>query len=191
MPRPVYDKLRARIYREWLALPAWRTLNTNARALLAERLASYRPHEPNRFEPGGRPAAAQALNDIEVRGWLEVVRVGKMRGLKAGRASAFVRCPKSARRVSKLYRSPGRAFIPAIAYGPSPTPARAASTNATAPCAAATRSGRRRERSAHGQLAGASVRRAARLPTLPAYACIGAGLCPTSGLAARMIRVRT
>lgn len=98
MPRP-RDKPHARIYDAWTHLLAWTTLKPPARSLLIMLLVRYRPAEPNRFEVSDRTAAAlancsrgtaaKALAELEDRGWIEVIRVGKMRGPKARRASVY------------------------------------------------------------------------------------------------------
>lgn len=93
------DKPHARIYRQWMDLPAWTTLTPLAQALITNLTTRYRPHEPNRFELSDRTVttlvrcarntARKALADLEDRGWLRVVRVGQMRGPKAKRASVY------------------------------------------------------------------------------------------------------
>jgi hypothetical protein len=98
MPRPS-DPPHARIYQSWLILPAWRTLSTFARCLLVEMQAQYRPKEPNQFELSDRIAsrligcarntARKALEELEDRGWITVVRVGKIKGPKMARASVY------------------------------------------------------------------------------------------------------
>lgn len=98
MPHPK-DKPHARIYRSWLDLPAWTTLSAHARCLLVELLARYRPMEPNGFEISDRTASqlvdcarntgAKALAELEDRGWIKVVRVGRLFGPKAKRASVY------------------------------------------------------------------------------------------------------
>jgi DNA-binding transcriptional MocR family regulator len=99
MPYP-RDKPHARIYRHWLDLPSWTTLTAVAQSLIVNLMASYRPQEPNRFEISDRAAtalvrcsrntAAKAMAELEDRGWLRVIRVGRMRGPKAKRASVYV-----------------------------------------------------------------------------------------------------
>ena len=98
MPHP-RDRSHARIYKHWLELPAWQTLTCQARALIVELLARYLPESPNHFELSdrtvagllscARPTAAQALRDLEDRGWISVVRVGRIYGPKARRASVY------------------------------------------------------------------------------------------------------
>lgn len=98
MPRPT-DRPHARIYRAWMDIPAWTTLTPVAQALLVNLLTRYRPMEPNAFEISDRTAttlvncarntASKALADLADRGWLRVVRVGRIRGPKAKRASVY------------------------------------------------------------------------------------------------------
>lgn len=98
MPYPS-DKPHARIYRQWMDLPAWTTLTPLAQALITNLITRYRPHEPNQFELSDRTvtklvrcarnSARKALGDLEDRGWLRVVRVGRMHGPKAKRASVY------------------------------------------------------------------------------------------------------
>lgn len=98
MPRPT-DKPHARIYRAWMDLPAWTTLTPVAQALFVNVLTRYRPMEPNRFEISDRTAttlvncaratASKALADLVDRGWLRVIRVGRLQGPKARRASVY------------------------------------------------------------------------------------------------------
>lgn len=98
MPRQT-DRPHARIYFAWMDLPAWTTLTPVAQALLVNLLTRYRPLEPNAFEISDRTAtdlvscarntASKALADLVDRGWLRVVRVGRIRGPKARRASVY------------------------------------------------------------------------------------------------------
>jgi hypothetical protein len=93
------DASHARIYRHWLELPAWQTLKPAPRALLVDLLTRYRPMEPNAFEVSDRTAAIVtncsrgtarlALADLEDRGWIKVIRVGRMIGPKGRRASVY------------------------------------------------------------------------------------------------------
>lgn len=98
MPYPK-DRPHARIYRHWMDLPAWTTLTAVAQSLIVNLMTRYRPHEPNQFEISDRTAttlvrcsrntASKALAELEDRGWVRVVRVGRMRGPKAKRASIY------------------------------------------------------------------------------------------------------
>jgi hypothetical protein len=98
MPYPK-DQPHARIYRQWMDLPAWTTLTAVAQSLIVNLMTRYRPHEPNQFEISDRTAttlvrcsrntASKALVELEDRGWLRVIRVGRMRGPKAKRASIY------------------------------------------------------------------------------------------------------
>lgn len=93
------DKPHARIYRDWMDLPSWRTLSPEAVKLLVEMLASYRPHEPNRFQISGRLAAdtikcsrataAKALEELEDRGWIKVEAFGRITGPRPNRAACY------------------------------------------------------------------------------------------------------
>ncbi len=93
------DKAHARIYRVWMDLPAWTTLSAVAQALIVNIMTRYRPMEPNRFEISDRTAttlvraarktAAKALAELVDRGWLSEVRVGRLQGPKARRASVY------------------------------------------------------------------------------------------------------
>lgn len=96
---PYYDKPHARIYAEWLHLPAWRALSCFGKTLLVEMMAAYRPTGENRIELSdrriasilncSRQTAARAIAQLEECGWLEVERVGKMTGPRSKRSSAY------------------------------------------------------------------------------------------------------
>jgi hypothetical protein len=98
MPYP-RDKPHARIYRNFMDLPAWTTLNSHATRLLIELLGRYRPQEPNQFEISDRTAskligcarntARKALEQLEDRGWIKVISIGKIKGPRAARASVY------------------------------------------------------------------------------------------------------
>jgi hypothetical protein len=98
MPR-LSDPPHARIYQSWLDLPAWRTLSPHAKCLLTELLARYRPKEPNQFEISDRVAsrligcarntARKALEELEDRGWIAVLHVGRITGPRTARASVY------------------------------------------------------------------------------------------------------
>jgi len=98
MPRKT-DKPHARIYAEWMFLPAWNTLRPEAQSLLVNIMTRYRPLYPNAFEISDRTAtmlvncarntARNALAELVDRGWLRVIRVGRMGGPKAKRASVY------------------------------------------------------------------------------------------------------
>lgn len=98
MPRQT-DRPHARIYFAWMHIPAWTTLTPVAQALLVNLLTRYRPLEPNAFEISDRTAtelvscarntASRALADLVDRGWMRIVRVGRIRGPKAKRASVY------------------------------------------------------------------------------------------------------
>jgi hypothetical protein len=101
MPRATkqWDKPHARIYAWWRQLPAWQTLSPFAKSLLSEMMMLYSPTAPvipmtDRAAadviPCARATAAKALEELEERGWITVVRVGAFckRGAKR-RGSAF------------------------------------------------------------------------------------------------------
>lgn len=80
------DRAHARIYADWLDLPAWSHLSLAAKALLVEMLARYRPGDNGLLEWPVRKCAALlrcslstasvALNESEECGWIAVTRVG-------------------------------------------------------------------------------------------------------------------
>jgi hypothetical protein len=80
-------------------LPSWTTLSAPSTLLLTELLARYRPHDMNAFELSDRTAAQlgrcarntarKALEQLEDRGWLVVVKVGCMFGPKSRRAAVY------------------------------------------------------------------------------------------------------
>lgn len=138
MPYP-RDQPHGRFYRTWLDLPAWTTLTPVAQALIVTLITRYHPNEPNRFELSDRTVttvvrcarntARKALADLEDRGWITVVRVGKIRGPKAKRASVYalttrpidesIRAPKGFLRwrpdpIQRLKPKPSTAHIRAV-----------------------------------------------------------------------------
>lgn len=86
MTRATRDRApsHARVYSRWLELPTWQALSPEARALLVEILARYRPGENGRLAWPVRRAgevlgvskstAARALTELERNGWLAVAR---------------------------------------------------------------------------------------------------------------------
>jgi DNA-binding MarR family transcriptional regulator len=73
------DAPHARIYFEWLSLPAWRSLSPLASKALVVIVGHYRPSNPyarwsvRRLADAlecGKSAAATALEQLEDRGWL-------------------------------------------------------------------------------------------------------------------------
>jgi hypothetical protein len=98
MPR-LTDKPHARIYFAWMELPAWTTLRPEAQALLVNVMTRYRPLDTNAFEISDRTAtmlvncarntAAKALEELVDREWFRVIRVGRIRGPKALRATIY------------------------------------------------------------------------------------------------------
>ncbi len=101
-----WDKPHCRLYCEWLLLPAYRELSCYARALLIDLLAKHRPAAPNLIELSDRQiakilncargTASKAIVELEKCGWLEVERVGTMKGKRGKRASCYslTRFPK-------------------------------------------------------------------------------------------------
>lgn len=81
------DRRHARIYADWLTLPAWRALSGDGVKLLAFMLAHYRQGENELRDFSARQAGeaiskgksqgARALTELEACGWIAVVRVGK------------------------------------------------------------------------------------------------------------------
>ncbi|MHB2167454.1 helix-turn-helix domain-containing protein [Alsobacter sp. R-9] len=94
MPRSANtrDRPHARIYFDWLELPAYRALSLAAQALLTHMLANYRPNENGRLSWSVRrvadaiqvskATASRALNELEANGWIAVTAVGRF-GCKA------------------------------------------------------------------------------------------------------------
>jgi len=88
-----------RIFAHWMPLPAWRQLTCPERALLVELITRYRPTMENLFSLSdrqiaamlncSRSTAAKAIARLEECGWVEVERIGKMRGTRDKRASAY------------------------------------------------------------------------------------------------------
>lgn len=86
------DKAHARIYAEWLRLPAWRNVSPHARSLLVEMLATYRINTNGMLQwPQSRVAAllrcgnvkaAETLVELEKAGWIEVTRAGAFSGAR-------------------------------------------------------------------------------------------------------------
>lgn len=80
----------ARIFHHWLGLPTWRCLSPDARSLLVEMLAEYRPGtNGNLVWPCRRVAdalgvskatASRALTSLERNGWIKVTKVTKFGG---------------------------------------------------------------------------------------------------------------
>jgi hypothetical protein len=98
MPHP-RDKPHARIYREWVELPAWTSLPAVSRVLLIELMVRYSPNSANAFEVSDQSAAflarcargtaRKALETLEDSGWIKCIRVGRMIGPKAKRAAVY------------------------------------------------------------------------------------------------------
>ncbi|MCP4121939.1 MAG: hypothetical protein GY751_09325 [Bacteroidetes bacterium] len=92
------DKSHARIYGHWEHLPAWNALSVYGRAILTIMLMDYRAGqnfiilsdaEAARRANCARATAAKAIEELQELGWIKVARVGKIRGRKATRASAY------------------------------------------------------------------------------------------------------
>ncbi|MCZ8181898.1 MAG: hypothetical protein O9322_02930 [Beijerinckiaceae bacterium] len=100
------DRRHARIYAEWLTLPAWRELSGDAVKLLAFMLAHYR-HGENGLRDfsvrqageaigKGKSQGARALNELEACGWIAVVRVGKFQSRNKPSRYALATYPNDA-----------------------------------------------------------------------------------------------
>jgi DNA-binding MarR family transcriptional regulator len=88
MPRAtkLRDRAHARLYADWLALPAWRSLTPAARVILLTLLALYRPasnpsvrlsiREIAKLTAISRSVVAVSLRDLEDRGWLRTIARG-------------------------------------------------------------------------------------------------------------------
>lgn len=82
----------------WMQLPAWTELSPYARSILLEMMARYRP-DNNALELSERVAAqigncsreraAMSLVELEKRGWVEVLRIGKSVGTKERRCTEY------------------------------------------------------------------------------------------------------
>jgi hypothetical protein len=79
------DKPHLRFYAEWKDLPAWKTLDAFAKALLIEIMTAYHPHKPliemsghkaSKLIPCSREKAGAALIELEKKGWIKVEVVG-------------------------------------------------------------------------------------------------------------------
>src|SRR4051794_2389270 len=89
MPAPIRraDRPHARVYADWLDLPAFRALSSPAVNLLVHILARHRPGENGRLNWSVRRAAdalkaskttaARALDELEQHGWLACTAVGR------------------------------------------------------------------------------------------------------------------
>ena len=97
-PFKTRDKSHARIYGHWEYLPAWNVLSVYGRAVLTVMLMDYRNGQnfiimsdamAARRANCSRTTAAKAIEDLQALGWIKVARVGKMRGCRSKRASAY------------------------------------------------------------------------------------------------------
>jgi hypothetical protein len=81
------DGAHARIYSEWLSLPAWRNLSPTAVKLLVEILGRYRPGDNGRLPLSARLAGeylnaskatgARALRELDDNGWIRPMRLAR------------------------------------------------------------------------------------------------------------------
>jgi hypothetical protein len=81
------DGSHARIYSEWLSLPAWRNLSPTAVKLLVEILGRYRPRDNGRLPLSAKLAGqylgaskatgARALRELDDCGWIRPVRLAQ------------------------------------------------------------------------------------------------------------------
>ena len=92
------DRSHARIYGYWEHLPAWNVLSVYGRAILTVMLMDYRKGQnfiilsdamAARRANCSRATAAKAIEELQELGWIKVARVGKMRGRRHTRASAY------------------------------------------------------------------------------------------------------
>lgn len=100
------DRRHARIYADWLHLPAWRDLSGDAMKLLIYMLANYRPGENGLTDFSARQAGeaigksksqgARALIELELSGWISVVRVGKFQAKNKPSRYALAMYPNNA-----------------------------------------------------------------------------------------------
>lgn len=80
----------ARVYSSWVNLSTWRALSPNARCLLVEMLARFRPGDNGKLEWPVRAVAdvlgvskatgARVLIELERNGWIKVVKVSAFGG---------------------------------------------------------------------------------------------------------------
>jgi hypothetical protein len=83
------DAAHARIYQRWIGLPAWRHLSGNAAKLIVAMLTDYRPGTNGKLAWSDKRAGdaigmsetsgRRALEELEVKGWIAIQRMGKMR----------------------------------------------------------------------------------------------------------------
>lgn len=100
------DQRHARIYAHWLAMPAWRTLTGDAMRLLVHMLALHRPGENGLHDFSVRQAsaaigrsksqAARALLELEEKGWVHVVRIGRFQARNKASRYALAMYPNDA-----------------------------------------------------------------------------------------------
>jgi hypothetical protein len=86
-PQNQRDGSHARIYSEWLSLPAWRNLSPTAIKLLLEILGRYRPRDNGRLALSAKSAGeylgaskatgARALRELDDFGWIRPVRLAR------------------------------------------------------------------------------------------------------------------
>jgi hypothetical protein len=94
-----WDSPHARIYASWMLLPSWRKLSCFARSLIVELITTHRPTSENLITLSdrqaatllncSRPTATKAIAMLEQFGWIEVERVGKIKGRRDKRTNAY------------------------------------------------------------------------------------------------------
>jgi hypothetical protein len=100
------DRRHARIYAEWLGLPAWKHLSGDGAKLLCYMLANFQPGQNGLGDFSARQAGdaigksksqgARALNELEALGWISVVRVGKFQARNKPSRYALANYPNDA-----------------------------------------------------------------------------------------------
>ena len=100
------DRRHARIYAEWLNLPAWQHLSGDGTKLLIYLLARFLAANNGLTDFSARQAGeaigksksqgARALNELEALGWISVVRVGKFQARNKPSRYALANYPNDA-----------------------------------------------------------------------------------------------
>lgn len=93
------DRPHARLYAEWLHLPAWDALSPEAISLLVTLMARFRPFDGNCIALSdrqaaalahcSRPTAVKAIASLVELGWLEIEAIGSCRGVRDKRVSRY------------------------------------------------------------------------------------------------------
>ncbi|MBP0579585.1 hypothetical protein J8I29_09725 [Labrys sp. LIt4] len=93
------DRPHARLYAEWLHLPAWDALSPEAITLLVTLMARFRPFDGNCIALSdrqaaalahcSRPTAVKAIASLVELGWLEIEAIGSFRGARDKRVSRY------------------------------------------------------------------------------------------------------